>query len=337
MPSTTSSTVSADFDSSTVMTPSLPTFSIASAIRLPIVLSLFDAIVATCAISFLSLVDFDSFFNSSLTASTAASMPRLRPIGLAPAVTFFSPSRKIACASTVAVVVPSPAMSDVLDATSFSIWAPMSSYGSLSSMSLATATPSLVIVGLPNFLSMTTLRPFGPSVAFTAAAMMLTPLSRALRASSSNLSCFGMVAFLLLENGEDVVLAHDQILLVVDLHLGAGVLPEQDLVPGLHIERDLLALVGDLAGADGDHLGLLGLLFRRVRDNDPALLDLFLLEPLDQKPIVQRTNLHTLLLLQWTSPRPYSVSRPRLDLVTRHARFTFLGVRQDLPLGHQHD
>jgi hypothetical protein len=26
----------------------------------------------------------------------------------------------------------------------------------------------LVIVGLPNFLSMTTLRPFGPSVAFTA-------------------------------------------------------------------------------------------------------------------------------------------------------------------------
>src|SRR5207253_11274942 len=127
---------------------------------------------------------------------------------------------------------------------------------------------------------MTTLRPFGPSVAFTAAAMMLTPLSRALRASSSNLSCFGMVAFLLLENGEDVVLAHDQVLLVVDLHLGAGVLPEQDLVPGLHVERDLLALVGDFAVADGDHLGLLGLLLGRVRDNDPALFDFLLLEPL---------------------------------------------------------
>src|SRR5690349_22409203 len=78
MPSTTSSTVSADFDSSTVITPSLPTFSIASAIRLPIVLSLLEAIVATCAISFLSLVDLLSFFSSSLTASTAASMPRLR-------------------------------------------------------------------------------------------------------------------------------------------------------------------------------------------------------------------------------------------------------------------
>src|SRR5207253_1539521 len=147
----------------------------------------------------------------------------------------------------------------------------------------------------------------------------------------------GSRASFLLENGEDVVLAHDQILLVVDLHLGAGVLPEQDLVPGLHIERDLLAFVGDLAVTDGDHLGLLGLLLGRVRDDDPALLDLFLLEPLHQKPIVQRTNLHTLLLLRWTSPGSYSVTRSRLDLVTRDARFTFLGVRPDLPLGHEHD
>jgi len=138
------------------------------------------------------LVDLLSFFSSSVTASTAASMPRLRPIGLAPAVTFFRPSRKMAWASTVAVVVPSPAMSEVLEATSFSIWAPMSSYGSFSSISLATVTPSLVIVGLPNFLSMTTLRPFGPSVAFTAAARMFTPLSRLARASSSNFSCFGI-------------------------------------------------------------------------------------------------------------------------------------------------
>src|SRR6059036_1052422 len=286
MPSTTSSTVSADFDSSTVMTPSLPTFSIASAIRVPIVLSLFEAIVATWVISFLSLVDLESFFSSSVTASTAASMPRLRPIGLAPAVTLRRPSRKIACASTVAVVVPSPATSEVFEATSRTIWAPMFSYLSFSSI-------SLVMVGLPNFLSMTTLRPFGPSVAFTAAAMMLTPLSSALRASSSNLSCFGMDRGPpLLENGEDVFLAHDEVLLVVDLDLGARVLPEQDLVPGLHVERDLLAVVADLAVAGGDHLALLRLLLGRVGDDDPALLDLFLLETLDQDPIVQRPNLH---------------------------------------------
>ncbi len=107
------------------MTPSLPTFSMASAIKLPIVLSLFDAIVATWAISFLSLVALDMCFSSSTTASTACSIPRFRPIGFAPAVTFLSPARKMAWARIVAVVVPSPAMSEVLEATSFSIWAPM--------------------------------------------------------------------------------------------------------------------------------------------------------------------------------------------------------------------
>src|SRR5262247_2507828 len=282
MPSTTSRTVSADFDSSTVMTPSLPTFSIASAIRLPIVLSLFEAIVATWAISFLSLVDLEMPLRSFTTASTAASMPRLSPIGLAPAVTFLRPSRKIAWASTVAVVVPSPATSEVLEATSRTICAPMFSYLSFSSISLATVTPSLVIVGLPNFLSMTTLRPFGPSVAFTAAAMTVTPLS-----------CFGMDDDPpLVENGEDVFLAHDEEFFVVDLDLGARVLPEQDLVTGLHVERHLLAVVVDLAGADGDDLALLRLLLGRVRDDDPAPLDLLFLQTLDQDPIVQRTNLH---------------------------------------------
>src|SRR5512144_140089 len=49
------------------------------------------------------------------------------------------------------------------------------------------------MVGLPNFLSITTLRPLGPMVALTAAAMMLTPRSRAARPSSLNITCFGML------------------------------------------------------------------------------------------------------------------------------------------------
>src|SRR3989338_7641188 len=152
--------------------------------------------------------------------------------------------------------------------------------------------------------------------------------------TNSMLLWHGSRSSFLLENGEDVFLPHDQVLFVVELHLGAGVLPEQDLVPGLHVERDLLALVGNLAVADGFHLALLGLLLGRVRDDDPALLDLFLLEPLHQKPIVQRTNLHTLpLLLRWTSPGRGSVTKSRLDPVTRGVRFTFLGVRPDPPLG----
>ena len=50
MPSTTSSSVSIVFDSSTVMTPSLPTLSIASAMIVPIVLSPFAETVPTWAI-----------------------------------------------------------------------------------------------------------------------------------------------------------------------------------------------------------------------------------------------------------------------------------------------
>jgi hypothetical protein len=183
MPSTTSSDVSIDFASSTVMTPSLPTFSIASAMILPIVSSAFAEIVPTCAIAW-PLTGLACFFSSATITSTAFSIPRLSSIGFAPATTFFAPSRKMACASTVAVVVPSPAMSDVLLATSRTICAPMFSRGSFRSISLATVTPSLVIVGEPNFLSRTTLRPFGPSVTFTALARLLTPRRMAWRDSS---------------------------------------------------------------------------------------------------------------------------------------------------------
>ena len=60
------------------------------------------------------------------------------------------------------MVVPSPATSEVFEATSRTICAPMFSSAFASSISLATVTPSLVMVGEPNFFSMTTLRPFGP-------------------------------------------------------------------------------------------------------------------------------------------------------------------------------
>ena len=67
-------------------------------------------------------------------------------------------------------MVPSPATSEVFEATSRTICAPMFSSASFNSISLATVTPSLVIVGEPNFFSITTLRPLGPSVIFTASA-----------------------------------------------------------------------------------------------------------------------------------------------------------------------
>src|SRR5689334_22808065 len=173
------------------MTPSLPTFANASAMISPIRLSWAET-VATWAISCCSSTSRATLSRLSDTAAAAASMPRFIAIGLAPAATARSPSRTMAWARTVAVVVPSPATSLVLVATSFASWAPRFSSGSSSSTSRATVTPSLVMVGAPHFLSITTLRPLGPSVTLTASARWFTPRSSARRASSSNSKLLAM-------------------------------------------------------------------------------------------------------------------------------------------------
>src|SRR4051812_17457376 len=90
----------------------------------------------------------------------------------------------------VAVVVPSPATSEVFDATTLTSLAPMFSNGSGSSISFETVTPSLVTVGPPNDLLRITLRPVGPSVVPTAWARISTPSSIFRRAASENRSCF---------------------------------------------------------------------------------------------------------------------------------------------------
>ena len=125
MPSTNSRSMPKVWDSSTVMTPSLPTLSIASAMTEPMVSSLFAEMAATCAISSWVSISRACEAISSTMRSTAASMPRLRLIGLAPAATLRRPSLTMAWARTVAVVVPSPATSLVLVATSLASWAPM--------------------------------------------------------------------------------------------------------------------------------------------------------------------------------------------------------------------
>src|ERR1022692_5312084 len=152
-------------------------------------------------------------------------------------------------ANTVAVVVPSPAMSEVFEATSRTICAPIFSNLSSSSISLATVTPSLVMRGAPNDLSSTTLRPLGPSVTLTALARMSTPRSMRSRASTPNLTsladifCFleidegkRRLSGLLLgggdvgQNAHDVALLHDQELFAIELDLGAGPLDRKSVV-----------------------------------------------------------------------------------------------------------
>ena len=183
MPSVISSSVARERDSSTVITPSTLTVSMALAIMAPTSSSPPELTVATWRIAS-PATGWARPAMAPTSWATARSMPRRRPTGLAPAVTLRRPSRVMAWASTVAVVVPSPAWSLVLVATCSSSLAPMFSKGSSSSISRAIVTPSLTTSGAPNFFSSTTLRPFGPRVTLTASARASTPRSRAARDAS---------------------------------------------------------------------------------------------------------------------------------------------------------
>src|SRR6266568_2022391 len=205
----------------------------------------------------------------------------------------------MAWASTVAVVVPSPATSEVLLATSFTICAPMFSNLLSSSTSFATVTPSLVMVGEPKLFSMTTLRPFGPSVTLTTSASVLTPLRMTSRAFWSNRISLEAISLFLtvkgsfpLDDAEYVFFADDEALFTVELDLDAGVFREEDAVAGLHVERADLAALEHLAVARGDHLALDRLLLGRVGDDDPALGLLLLRHPPHDDAVLQRSDLH---------------------------------------------
>ncbi len=166
--------------------------------------SLLAEIAPTCAISLRVAQGFAMRFSSSTTASTAWSTPRFRSIGFMPAATYFMPSVTMPAASSVAVVVPSPAISAVLEATSRTICAPMFSNGSASSISLATITPELMTVGAPQDFSSTTVRALGPRVTRTASARMFMPFTRRAWADSPNSSCLaGIAALLQSALGED--------------------------------------------------------------------------------------------------------------------------------------
>src|SRR5881628_736609 len=187
-------------------------------------------------------------------------------------------------------------MSLVFEATSRTICAPMFSNLSLSSISLATVTPSLVMRGAPKLLSMTTLRPFGPSVTFTASARMSTP--RRMRSRASRLNFTSLAAIWLpfhnfrlrtgskpgleeeemptipsplasANNAQNVAFLHDDQVFALDLHLGARPFAEKDLVAGLDVQRSHLAVVGASARTNGNDFTLLRLFLGGIGNDDP--------------------------------------------------------------------
>jgi hypothetical protein len=72
------------------------------------------------------------------------------------------------------------------------------------------------------------------------------------------------------DDAQEIALLHDQEILAVDFHLGPRPFAEQDPIPGLHIERDQLALLIPRAGARGDNLAFLRLLLCGVGNDDAA-------------------------------------------------------------------
>src|SRR3972149_3362165 len=145
-------------------------------------------------------------------------------------------------------------------------------------------TPSLVMVGEPNFLSRSAYRPRGPRVTLTASAILSTPRFSARRASSSNRICFATLSFVLLkmrppacrgdrllDDGQDVLLGEDQQILFVELELGPGVLLEENPLPDGDVDRLAGAVIQDPSRSDRQDRPLLGALLDRVRQDDAAL------------------------------------------------------------------
>src|SRR6476646_8378184 len=95
-----------------------------------------------------------------------------------------------------------------------------------------------------------------------------------------------------LDAGEDVGLAQHEQVLPVDLDLGPAVLAVEDLVALLHVQRDALAVVVELAVASRHDLTLLRLLLRGVRENETACGRLLLLDRPHDQAIAQGLELH---------------------------------------------
>src|SRR5208283_2568215 len=122
-----------------------------------------------------------------------------------------------------------------------------------------------------------TLRPLGPSVAFTALLRMSTPRSMRSRASEEKRTSFADMMFdswfetwgpeasgglllrgaCALDHAHDVGFLHDQQVLAVDFDLGAGPFAKQHAVARFEIERNELAAFVAGPGSDGDDLAFL--------------------------------------------------------------------------------
>src|SRR2546430_1396476 len=100
-----------------------------------------------------------------------------------------------------------------------------------------------------------------------------------------------------LDDGHDVFFTHDHEFFAVDLHFGAAVLAEENLVADLDVAATHLSVLKDLALADRDDLSLNGFFGRRIGNHDAARRGTILLQALHDDAVMKRTNLHNWTLL----------------------------------------
>src|SRR4051794_20874279 len=94
--------------------------------------------------------------------------------------------------------------------------------------------------------------------------------------------CILTSAFLLLDDGQHVFLAHDHELFAVEFDFGSGVAGEDDFVAFLDVDRGALAAVQALAFPDAQHLPAARLFLGGVRQDDSTLGFALSLDALDE-------------------------------------------------------
>src|SRR4051794_3077969 len=109
---------------------------------------------------------------------------------------------------------------------------------------------------------------------------------------SSSSVCFRKLGRLAGDLGQDVGLAQHEEVLAVDHDVRAAVLGVEDLVALRDVDGNTVAIVVDLALADGENLAALRLLLGGVGEHDAARRRLLLLYRLDDQAIAQRLELH---------------------------------------------
>src|SRR5437867_12390636 len=89
------------------------------------------------------------------------------------------------------------------------------------------------------------------------------------------------------DDGQDVVRVQDLVFLAVVLDFGAAVFGDEHAVALFDFEGDFLAVVIDLAGAEGDDNAFLRLFLGGIGDDDAAFLDFFFLGGFDQDAVAE--------------------------------------------------